>query len=169
MLMRNTNFSICTTWRITTCKYHLSLDFLFKGSHETVPYNNACPKHAMNKLKLIVILCFIALAYASPTNPLSSQTLPGFSFGTPFDSTYDYVNPHSCQNIHRINPNFIFELQVIVDGGTASLVLANRLSSSSHPVAVIEVGSLTNSTASTSTSPKSRGMPGVMLMFASTT
>jgi choline dehydrogenase len=59
-----------------------------------------------------------SLAHASP---FASQARLGSSFGTPFNSTYDYL---------------------IVGGGTAGLVLANRLTSSGlHTVAVIEAGS----------------------------
>jgi choline dehydrogenase len=61
-----------------------------------------------------------ASANASPTNPSSAQDILGSSFGTPVDSTYDYV---------------------IVGGGNAGLVLANRLSAGNHTVAVIEAGS----------------------------
>jgi choline dehydrogenase len=53
--------------------------------------------------------------------PPSGQKLSGSSFGTPFDTTYDYV---------------------IVGGGTAGLVIANRLSASGQNiVAVVEAGS----------------------------
>jgi choline dehydrogenase len=61
-----------------------------------------------------------ALANASQTSPSSAKDILGTSFGTPIDATYDYV---------------------IVGGGNAGLVLANRLSSGNHTVAVIEAGS----------------------------
>ncbi|KAH7075599.1 hypothetical protein BKA63DRAFT_602967 [Paraphoma chrysanthemicola] len=60
-----------------------------------------------------------ASAHLASHDSLSPQDLLGSSFGAPVDSTYDYV---------------------IVGGGTAGLVLANRLSVS-HTVAVIEAGS----------------------------
>jgi choline dehydrogenase len=65
-------------------------------------------------------VCLYASANAVPTNPSSAKDILGSSFGTPVDSTYDYV---------------------IVGGGNAGLVLANRLSSGHHTVAVIEAGS----------------------------
>ncbi|KAF2659431.1 GMC oxidoreductase [Lophiostoma macrostomum CBS 122681] len=62
----------------------------------------------------------LALA-SSPSNSISGQQLLGSSFGIPSPATYDYI---------------------IVGGGTAGLVLANRLSASgSHSIAVIEAGS----------------------------
>jgi choline dehydrogenase len=61
-----------------------------------------------------------ASANAFPTNPSSAKDILGSSFGTPADSTYDYA---------------------IVGGGNAGLVLANRLSTGNHTVAVIEAGS----------------------------
>jgi choline dehydrogenase len=64
--------------------------------------------------------CLYASANAVKTSPSSAKDILGSSFGTPVDSTYDYV---------------------IVGGGNAGLVLANRLSSGHHTVAVIEAGS----------------------------
>jgi choline dehydrogenase len=76
--------------------------------------------HCIFKIYLLCVLWFTKTS-ASPTSFLSSQTVLSSSFGTPFDSVYDYV---------------------IVGGGTAGLVLANRLSDSGqHTVAVIEAGS----------------------------
>jgi choline dehydrogenase len=57
---------------------------------------------------------------ASPNNRSFSKDILGSSFGTPVNSSYDYV---------------------IVGGGNAGLVLANRLSVGNHTVAVIEAGS----------------------------
>jgi choline dehydrogenase len=72
-------------------------------------------------IKSLLLVYFFAIAQATPSDPISGQLLLGSSFGTPFDSVYDYV---------------------IVGGGTAGLVLANRLSFSGiHTVSVIEAGS----------------------------
>lgn len=97
--------------------------------------NHWCYKSAVNlKLFLIVLpvmflkhtfslLFFHSLVAFSafPTDPLSGQQLVGQSFGVPgVNASYDYV---------------------IVGGGTAGLLLANRLSASpSITVAVVEAG-----------------------------
>lgn len=62
----------------------------------------------------------ITSALIDPNYP--PHTLPSSSFGLPFNATYDYL---------------------IVGGGTAGLLLANRLSTSlpSHSIAIIEAGS----------------------------
>ncbi|KAH8730612.1 oxidoreductase [Phaeosphaeriaceae sp. PMI808] len=70
--------------------------------------------------RVALLFASIYAAHATPSD-ISGQPLLGSSFGTPFNSTYDYV---------------------IVGGGTAGLALANRLSSSgTHTVGVIEAGS----------------------------
>jgi choline dehydrogenase len=77
--------------------------------------------HLNTLLELVVSIAYLHTSTrASPTDPLSSKEILGSSFGTPINSTYDYV---------------------IVGGGNAGLVLANRLSFGNHTVAVIEAGS----------------------------
>ncbi|KAJ4297924.1 hypothetical protein N0V90_005823 [Kalmusia sp. IMI 367209] len=74
------------------------------------------------RLLLLLVPLFTSPALSGiPTDPITGQQLIGESFGVPgVNTTYDYV---------------------IVGGGTAGLVLANRLSDSSNTVAVIEAGS----------------------------
>ncbi|KAF1978177.1 glucose-methanol-choline oxidoreductase [Bimuria novae-zelandiae CBS 107.79] len=71
--------------------------------------------------KPLLLLLAPLLACGSPTDPISGQQLLGQSFGVPgVNASYDYV---------------------IVGGGTAGLLLANRLSASpANTVAVIEAG-----------------------------
>ncbi|PVH99321.1 GMC oxidoreductase [Periconia macrospinosa] len=64
---------------------------------------------------------FYGTILATPPDSISGQHLLGSSFGTPFNTTYDYV---------------------IVGGGAAGLTLANRLSASGqYSIGVIEAGS----------------------------
>jgi choline dehydrogenase len=77
----------------------------------------------IDNISKIYLLCVVwsATAFASPISLLLSQDALGSSFGTSSNSVHDYL---------------------IVGGGTAGLVLANRLSHSGlHTVAVIEAGS----------------------------
>jgi choline dehydrogenase len=77
--------------------------------------------HLNTLLEVLVSFAYFHVStQASPTDPSSSKKILGSSFGKPVNSTYDYV---------------------IVGGGNAGLVLANRLSSGNHTVAVIEAGS----------------------------
>jgi choline dehydrogenase len=66
-------------------------------------------------------VCMQGLVSATPPDSITGQHLLGSSFGTPFNTTYDYV---------------------IIGGGTAGLTLANRLSASGEfTIGVIEAGS----------------------------
>lgn len=71
---------------------------------------------------LLSLSAFLPTTSSAPADSITGQPLLGSSFGIPgLNATYDYL---------------------IVGGGTAGLVLANRLSASgAHTVAVIEAGS----------------------------
>jgi choline dehydrogenase len=71
-------------------------------------------------LHLLLILLLPLTLASSPSDSISGQQLLGSSFGIPANATFDYI---------------------IVGGGTAGLVLANRLSASGqYTIAVIEAG-----------------------------